>query len=179
VPVNVRVVDQYDDAVFKDLVRRNLESGDLFIPAWEYQTAGDSTFQLTARQVRIGAFDGDRLIGLSCGGAWSKSRFVMNMSLVERDYRGQGIYGRMLALMLAETKEFDEVDSWHQIFNNSIIATKLKRGFHIVGMDHSLMVGPRVQLRFFHNTKLLELMRFRVGLRSDPRPDFVGLVARS
>lgn len=168
--LDVRLVDQYDDKTFKDLVQRNLEAPGVFVPGWDYQTSGDLTFQKTAKKIRIGAFDGDRLIGLSWGESQSKTRFMMHMSLVESDYRGRGLYAEMLAVMLAETKEFDEVDSLHQIFNNRIIATKLKRGFHIVGLDHCIMVGPRVQLRYFHNPRLLELMRFRVGLRTDPRP---------
>jgi hypothetical protein len=48
-------------------------------------------------------------------------------------------------------KIYDEVDSCHQIFNNHILAIKLRRGFHIIGFDQSTLVGPRVRLRYFHN----------------------------
>jgi hypothetical protein len=167
--IEVKFVENYDEAVFQDLVARNLQSDRVFVPAWDYQTIGDPSFDKKALGIRIGAFDGDRLIGLSWGEAHGKSRFVMHMSLVESAYRGRGIYTKMLDLMLEETKGFDEVDSHHHLFNNAIIATKLKRGFYIVGLDQTVILGPRVQLRYFHNQKLLEFMRFRVGLITDPR----------
>lgn len=168
--ITVGIVDDYDEEVFQRLVQRNLESAGVIVPVWEFYGEGDASFSRAGKIVRIAAFDGDRLIGLSWGEAFSKSRFVMQMSLVEEDYRGHGIYSRMLALMLEQTAEFDEVESCHQIFNNRIIATKLKRGFHIVGLEQSILIGPRIRLRYYHNPSLLELMKFRVGLQSDPRP---------
>ena len=167
--LDIRLVEQYDEQIFQELVHRNLEAGEGFIPAWDFQTPGDQTFQKSARRIRIGAFDNGRLVALSWGEAQSKTRFMMHMSLVEREYRERGIYSQMLTMMLTETKEFDEVDSCHQIFNNQIIATKLKQGFYIIGIDHSIMIGPRVLLRYFHNQKLFDLIRFRVGLTPDPR----------
>lgn len=94
--VEVRMVEKYDEAVFKDLVKRNLESSGVFIPEWEYRTKGDETFSMNPRKIRIGAFDRDRLIGLSWGESTGKTKFMMHMSLVEANYRGQRIYSRML-----------------------------------------------------------------------------------
>lgn len=168
-PIIVRTVEDYDAAVFEDLVRRNLESNGMSIRARDFKGPGDGTFEQTGLAVRIGAFDGETLVGLSWGQAVSKSRFIMHISLVEEPYRGRGVYSRMLSLMLEETADFDEVDSCHHIFNNRIIATKLKRDFHIIGIENSITVGPRLMLRYFHNKKLLQLMKFRVGLTPDPR----------
>ena len=164
----IKIVDQYPKEIFDTLVESNLQSDGIFIPAWEYYFKGDDSFELKGKAVRIGAFDGDKLIGLSWGKAETKNRFIMNMSLVEKKYRGQGVYAKMLKMMIEETKEFDEVDSSHHVFNNKILALKLKRKFHIIGIDYTTMIGPRIRLRYFHNEKLLELMKYRVGLRDIP-----------
>lgn len=170
--IDIKIVDTYDDSVFKDLVKRNLEDAGHFIAGNDFRTEGDPSFKTVTKVIRIAAFDGQKMIGLSWGQSTSKSRFMMHMSLVEPAYRGQGIYHKMLALMLEKTVAYDEVDSWHHVFNNNIIAIKLRQGFHIMALDHSLEVGPRVYLRYFNNKKIFELMKFRVGLRDDPRPLF-------
>jgi len=74
----------------------------------------------------------------------------------------------MLELMLEKTRKYDSVDSWHHILNNRVIATKLRYGFNIVGFDQSIIIGPRINMRFFNNDKLYELMKFRTGLVKMP-----------
>lgn len=170
--IAIRVVEKYDDAVFKDLVARNLESIGSFVSAWEFYADKDPDYKLHGTTIRVGAFDGDRLVGLSWGKAQKENRFMMHMSLVEADYRHQGLYSQMLEKILSLTKgRFDEVDSYHHQLNNLIIAAKLRRGFQIVGLDTCLMIGPRVHLRYYHNQKLLDMLRFRAGLLPRPPSD--------
>lgn len=164
--VEIRIVDKYEEQVYQGLLERNLHSTGVFIPVWEYVRTCDPEFNISGRKIRLGAFDGDNLIGLSWGSSAEKNRFMMNISLVDEPFRRQGIYSRLLTKMLELTKDsFDEVDSYHHQFNSQIIATKLRMGFHLVGFDTCVMIGPRVQMRYFHNEKLLELMQYRVGLR--------------
>ena len=165
--IQIKVVEDYDKAVFDDLITRNLESSSVFIPQWEYYNLNEKDYVLQNKTIKIGVFDKDRLIGLSTGAACGPSRFMMNMSLVEPEYRRQGIYTLMLKKVLELTKDFDEVDSYHHIFNNPIIRLKLKYNFHIVSMDHSIIIGPRIKMRYFHNQKLKDLMHYRVGLKKD------------
>ena len=166
--IEIKLVDRYDDEVFKDLVAKHLESDRVFIPAWDISRNGDETFQSSGKTIRVGAFDKETLIGLSWGKAESKSRFITHMSLVIPEYRKKGIYSDMLDLLLTQTKEFDEVDSYHHIFNNDIISLKLRKGFYIVGTDHCVPVGPRIRLRYFNNQKMFEFMKFRMGLIDQP-----------
>jgi hypothetical protein len=166
--IEIKLVDRYEDEVFKDLVTKHLESDRVFIPAWDISQAGDETFQSSGKTVRIGAFDNGVLIGLSWGKAESKARFITHMSLVLPEYRKKGLYSGMLDLLLRNTKEFDEIDSCHHIFNNDIISLKLRKGFYIVGTDHCVPIGPRIRLRYFNNQKLFEFMKFRVGLIDQP-----------
>jgi len=166
--VDIRLVDHYDDAVFKALVQRNLHSYVVTLPAWKFKGPGDEKFQKSGTTIRIGAFSGERLVGLSWGESASPNRFTVHMSLVEEEFRNQGIYSRMLDMMMDQTRVFDEVDSHHHVLNNHIIAKKLKYGFVIVGFDTDIIVGPRVKLRFFNNPKLADLMRFRAGQIPNP-----------
>lgn len=166
--IEIRIIEEYDDAVFKDIVKRNLEDGRVFIDEATFRMQGDESFEGNKRQIRIGAFDNDKMIGLSWGKAATKNRFTMMMSCVNAEYRGQRIYSKMLDMMLNETKIYNVVDSFHHLFNNEIIATKLRRGFQLVGMTQSVIVGPLVELRYFHNQKLFEIMKFRVGLIENP-----------
>ena len=167
--VDIRLVDKFQQDTFDALLRRNLESKGIFIPVSEYKTSGYRNIEKPDYKIRIGAFVGEQLVGLSYGAAESKHRFLMHVSLVEEDYRCQGIYTKMLKMMLAETKEFDEVDSCHHLFNNKILAIKLRHNFYIVGIDQSILIGPRIRMRYYHNSKLLELMKYRVGKTKDPR----------
>lgn len=169
--IEYKIVDKFPQEIFDELVKRNLEDGSAFIRSWGYHFEGDQSYQTEAKSVRIGAYDGDKLIGLSFGRGESKNRFMMNISLVEAAYREQGVYSKLLEIMLEETREYDEVDSFHHIFNNRIIRLKLKYGFRIIGMDQTTMLGPRVRLRYFNNKKLLEIMEYRVGLTRVPGLD--------
>ncbi len=161
-------LDQYPEKVFNRLVENNLESKGVFFRSWELYSAGDSTFKKEGRNIKLAVYDRDSIIGLSCGRALSKNCFVMDISLVEKSYRKQGIYTGLLIKMLTLTKEFDEVISYHHIFNNPIIVAKLKQGFRIIGVDHTTIIGPRLKLVYYHNTELSELMEFRMGLREKP-----------
>ncbi len=159
--VRIERVERYDDAVLSELMERNLGPS---ISTSSIRRQRCEHFERRAESIKFGAFDGDALVGLSWGAAESPSRFVMHVSLVEAAYRGQGVYTAMLEEMLAATRGYDEVESHHHLLNNEILAIKLRRGFHIVGFDQSILIGPRLTLRYFHNAELLELMRQRTGL---------------
>jgi hypothetical protein len=165
--IRIEIVEEYPQKVFNDLVKRNLESNG-FIRSWKYFSEGDSFFEQKGRKIRIGAFDGSKLIGLSWGQAISKNRFLMAISLVEKKYRNQGIYSKMLKIMLQETQEFDEIDSYHHILNNQILRLKLKNNFYIIGIQNCIKTGTGVKLRYFNNNKLLDFMKFRTGLIENP-----------
>lgn len=166
--IEYKIVDEFPKEIFDELVKRNLEDNGFFIRSWDYYFEGDQSYRAEAKSVRIGAYDGDKLIGLSFGRSENKNRFMMNISLVEAEYRKQGVYSKLLEMMLDQTREFDEIDSFHHLFNNKIIRLKLKYGFRIIGTDQTTMLGPRVRLRYFNNKKLLEIMEFRVGLTKTP-----------
>src|SRR5690606_15041428 len=123
--IQIKLVDEYPKEVLADLMTRNLEQDQVFIHPDTYLGKGEINHQRKCKTVKVAAYDGDRIVGLSYGIAINKHRFMMEISLVEKEYRGRGIYSKMLDCVLENTREFDEVDSCHHQFNNIIIAKKL------------------------------------------------------
>lgn len=162
--IEIRLIEEYPEEILKDLMRRNLEQNQIFFNPDSYLNSGDIGHQQTSKKLKIAAYDGDRIVGLSYGASVNKHRFVMQVSLVEKEYRGQGIYTRMLDCILENAYEFDEIDSFHHQFNNVIISKKLRHGFYIIGMETSPAVGPLIKMRYFNNRKLFNIMCFRTGL---------------
>lgn len=162
--IQIKLVDEYPKEVLTDLMTRNLEQNQVFINPDSYLGQGDLKHERKCKTVKVAAYDGERIVGLSYGVGINKYRFMMEISLVEKEYRGQGIYGKMLDLILENTREFDEIDSCHHQFNNTIIAKKLRKGFHIIAMEMSPAVGSLIRMRYFNNQKLYKIMRFRTGL---------------
>lgn len=167
-PIEIRIIEKFPKEILDDLVKRNLENSGIFIKEEEFYSTGDSRYSCERKKLRVAAYDGEKMIGLSFGMAQSKNRFMMHISLVEEAYRKQGIYDQMLNVVLENTREFDEIDSCHHLFNNQIIAAKLRRGFHIIGIETSIFIGQLLRLRYYNNEKLLEFMRYRVGLSERP-----------
>lgn len=162
--IEYKIVEEYPKDVLADLMKRNLEDDQVFIHPDTYLGTGDVNHKRTGKSVKIAAYDGERIVGVSYGIAINKHRFMMDISLVEKEYRDQGIYSSMLEMMLENTREFDEIDSCHHQFNNLIIAKKLRSGFHILSMEIGPATGSVVRLRYFNNQKLYSVMRFRTGL---------------
>ena len=146
-----RFVEKFDDEIYKSLMDENLHNSPYVLPAFDLNGPGDSSFVRTGKELRLAVFDSDKMIALSWGHAISSKQFQMNISLVDQQYRKQGIYQKMLELVLENTKEFDEVDSFHHMWNNNIIRLKLKAGFRIIGFNQSHIVGTCLRMRFHHN----------------------------
>ncbi len=84
--------------------------------------------QVKSRVLRVGAFDGEELVGLSYGRHAGDSTFNMSISMVRPAYRRRGIYGELLRYVLARTKQdgFLKVISRHRATNNAVIIPKLR-----------------------------------------------------
>ncbi|MEC9282245.1 MAG: hypothetical protein VX642_06005 [Bdellovibrionota bacterium] len=149
-----RFVDKFDDETYKKLMDGNLHNSPYVLPAFELNGPGDSSFVPSGKELRLGVFDNDKLVALSWGHAITAKQFQMNISLVDQAYRKQGIYQKMLEMILENTKEFDEVDSFHHMWNNDIIRLKLKAGFRIIGFNQSHIVGTCLRMRYHHNKEL-------------------------
>src|SRR5690606_16853676 len=98
--IQIKLVEDYPKEVLEDLMTRNLEQSQVFFHPDSFLEGGDPNYQRICRKVKVAAYDGERLIGLSYGKGTDKHRFMMEVSLVEMEYRSQGIYAKMLECML-------------------------------------------------------------------------------
>ena len=82
--VTIREVDDYDPDVRRDLMHRNLDTTQVTVQAKNYRRAGDPSHQ-PGRIIRLGAFDGDALVGLSWGQSMTATRFPSSASAAPMD----------------------------------------------------------------------------------------------
>ncbi|MEP7102783.1 MAG: GNAT family N-acetyltransferase [Burkholderiales bacterium] len=100
------------------------------------------------RRIRIGAFDGERLVGCSSG--WFESgSFYIGLSAVDPAYRRGGLYTRMLCAVEHAVRELGglSISSHHVATNNAVLIAKLKLGYAITGTEYDEQMGLLVSLK--------------------------------
>lgn len=147
--IAIRTVDRFDEPAFTRLV------GDLL---WEpdRREVGERLFGADqgkppssgARPVRVGAFEGDDLVGWSH--AWLQPGgylYVGNSAVVPR-CRRQGIYTRLIAAIEDEARSLHcvRVESHHRAANSAVLIAKLKAGYTIVGTEFTTEMGLLVKM---------------------------------
>ena len=116
--------------------------------------------------LRIGAFQGDSLIGWTFARPQEAGHLQMINSGVSPAHRNQGIYSKLVQRVIEHARSCGYVDilSRHSTRNNAVIVAKLKRGFFVSGFEYSEVYGPLVRLTFL----LGELRRSLHHTRSSP-----------
>ncbi|MFN8845851.1 MAG: GNAT family N-acetyltransferase [Bdellovibrionales bacterium] len=111
------------------------------------------------------AFHKEQLIGWTWGYQDSRESFYMVNSAVMPEFRGRGIYKRLLDISLDRlvTKGYQRIWSRHNSTNNPIICAKLKRGFKITAFETSDVFGQLVHLTYFTNELRKNILEFRSG----------------
>jgi ribosomal protein S18 acetylase RimI-like enzyme len=101
-------------------------------------------------RLRIGAFDGDRLVGWTSGWHEPGGVFYVTNSAVLPEYRRQGIYTRLARAITEEAalRGCHSVYSKHIATNNAVLIAKLRLGFVITGMEFSEELGLLVRLSY-------------------------------
>ena len=101
-----------------------------------------------APMYRLGAYDGEELVGWSCGWLERGGVFYMANSGVISSRRRRGIYSSLLSAVheYAVANGAVAVRSQHSVLNNPVIIAKLRRGFHISGLSQSAQMGTLVEL---------------------------------
>lgn len=106
--ISIKYVQKFDQELYKKLIEENLENEPYFIPSHKLNTEGDTDYKVTRETIRIGAFKNNKLVGLLHGAAISKSIICMDIAVVGKNCRKQGVYSRMLEMFLDKTKHYDE-----------------------------------------------------------------------
>lgn len=151
--VTLRPVERFAEPQFSELVQRLLHDPDrrvvserfLGVPAIASAVAPAAA---TARQVRIGAFAGEALVGWSHAYVHHGAALYVASSAVVPEFRRQGIYTRLIAAMEAEALALGclRVESHHQAANSAVLIAKLKAGYTIVGTEFAAETGLLVKM---------------------------------
>ncbi len=109
--------------------------------------------------------DGEKIVGWSCGYQKDSEEFYMVNSAVMPEYRELGIYTNLLNKMIEKAKVdgFQIISSIHHASNNGILIPKLKAGFKVVGMKLSPRFGTLLELHFYTNEKVGQVLDYRTG----------------
>lgn len=163
-----RAVERFPEPAFTELVDRVLHDPErraigerLFGPP-----SGTAPTASLAQQVRIGAFDGDTLVG------WSHAllpqtgtMYVSNSGVVAR-YRRRGIYSGLVAAMEQQARALGckRIESHHRAANSDVLIAKMKLGYVIVGTEFSAEMGLLVKLCKHLDVRRRELFDARSGI---------------
>lgn len=107
----------------------------------------------------------NKIVALYHGWQKCHDSYYMQTSFVHKDYRRKGIYSALVDRILEYTKflGFCRVLSCHSPCNNPVLVAKLKKGFHIAGMDIDAAFGTNIWLCYFHNIDMKRAFEFRSG----------------
>jgi len=109
--------------------------------------------------LRVGAFDGDELVGWSVGWFVREGAFYMANSAVLPGHRRKGIYKALVRQCLVEAAKGGAaiVRSRHVAENRAVQIAKLKLGFFITGSEYSEEYGLLVRMTYFLREERLKL----------------------
>ncbi|MBC7601669.1 MAG: GNAT family N-acetyltransferase [Ramlibacter sp.] len=98
--------------------------------------------------LRLGAYDGDELVGWSFGWLERGRVFYMANSGVIESHRRRGLYTRLVDAVCDHARSTGAVavKSQHSVLNNAVIISKLRLGFVITGLSQSAQMGTLVEL---------------------------------
>ena len=172
-PLDIRQVDIFDDAalqaiaepIFGDAARQQYLK-ELIGPEAAERHAALRQSLPKAERIRIGAFDGERLVGYSQGWFEPGGNFYIGSSAVDPDHRRQGVYTRLLNAVEQAVRERGgiSISSQHVATNNAVLIAKLKLGYVIAGTEFSDAMGLLVRLVLQLTVERAALFAARTGM---------------
>ena len=147
-PISIRTVERFEEPAFTGLVEQLLHDPDrreigerLFGPAPAPVASG-------ARQVRVGAFSGEQLVGWSHAWLTPGGVLYVGNSAVAPEHRREGIYTRLVQAVEDEARALGctQVESHHRAGNSAVLIAKLKAGYTIVGTEFTMAMGLLVKI---------------------------------
>ena len=166
--VSIRAVEKFPEPLISNLRRQVF--ADVQQPSVELASAlaaeagtESSSRTFTPGGYRIGAFDGEELVGWSAGWIERGDVYYMANSGVVASHRRRGIYSSLLASVkeYAASNKLVAIRSQHSVVNNPVIIAKLRAGFHISGLSQSAQMGSLVELTLHLSEQRYALYRTR------------------
>ena len=167
----IRPVERFPEPAFTQLQRevfRDIEEASELLAAALKAEAGVRDANTVDTPVyapmrRLGAYDGERLVGWTCGWLERGGVFYMANSGVLASHRRRGIYSQLLAQAceLARASGAVMVRSQHSVLNNPVLIAKLRAGFHVTGLSQAAQMGTLVELTLHLGAERQALFRSR------------------
>ncbi|MDB5859487.1 MAG: N-acetyltransferase [Ramlibacter sp.] len=169
--ITIRPVDRFPEPEFTQLQRevfRDIEEpSERLAAALQAESAARAANAVEtpayAPMRRLGAYEGEQLVGWTCGWMERGGVFYMANSGVIALQRRRGIYSRLLAETcdLARAGGAVVVRSQHSVLNNAVLIAKLRAGFHVSGLSQAAQMGTLVELTLHLAPERQQLFRQR------------------
>ena len=140
----IRTVEQFEEPAFTGMVNAILHDPDRqAAKARLFGTHRPSPAPSGALQVRVGAYEEERLIGWSHAWLQPGGTLYVSNSGVQPDRRQQGVYNSLVAAMEEQARSLGcmRIESHHRAGNNAVLIAKLKAGYTIIGSEFSAEMG--------------------------------------
>jgi ribosomal protein S18 acetylase RimI-like enzyme len=160
----IRQVEKFPEPEFSRLQRiafaeMQQESPELAAALAQEAAAKPSVEHVHSPIFRLGAYDGEALVGWSYGWMERGNVFYMANSGVVPSHRRRGLYSSLLAAIRehAVAQGAVALRSQHSVMNNAVLIAKLRAGFHVCGLSQHARMGALVELmlHFFEGREAL------------------------
>ena len=166
--ITIEAVDRFPEPEFSSLQRSVFAGIEQYSAEYasllreEAALAAISPKQAT-QMIRIGAYDGEVLIGWSYGYLERNPVFYMANSGVIESHRRRGIYSALIEAvrLQAVSAGASMMRSQHSVLNTAVIIAKLRAGFIISGLSQSAHLGTMVELTLHLSAQREALYRQR------------------
>jgi hypothetical protein len=171
--LRIAMVDNIPENIFQRLMKENVLNGH---PALNWQSELNEIEKekhelLKDRmknrlRLKLVILHGEEIVGLTSGWQLATSHdYYMGISLVKSEFRKQGLYSKMLDIVLAITEKegFSTVKSRHINTNAPVLIAKLKKGFIINGFEIDDSMGALLTMTYYHNNTRKRAAHYRSG----------------
>lgn len=165
-PITVRAVERFEEPAFTELLDTLLHDPDRRqVGGHLFGQDRPAPLASAAQQVRIGAFDGDTLVGWSHAWLLPGGQLYVGNSAVRAEYRRQGVYTSLMAAVENEARALRclRVESHHRAENSAVLIAKLKAGYTIVGSEFTAEMGLLLKMAKVLDPRRDAVFRARLG----------------
>lgn len=164
--IEIRSVERFEEPLFTEMVDAILHDPDR-------RAVGNLLFGENrtppppsgAQQVRVGAFEGDVLVGWSHAWLLPGGILYVGNSGVRPEHRERGVYTALVAAIEQEARALGclRVESHHRAGNSAVLIAKLKAGYTIIGTELSAEMGLLLKMCKYLDPRREAVFQARLG----------------